>query len=64
VAINTIDEALYRDEMRAEMLAELDAARALLKEQLRAAYLEASEQVFHNVHEYQAAQFNIYRDGG
>ena len=64
VAINTIDEALHRDEMRAEMLAELDAARESFKREMHAAYLEASEQVFHDVSEYHAARFNIYRDGG
>jgi hypothetical protein len=64
VVVNSIDEALHRDDMRAEMMGVLDAEKLAIKEQLRAAYLESAAQVFVELREYQAARFNIYRDGG
>jgi hypothetical protein len=64
VVINTIDEALHREDMRAEMLGVLETEKGALKQQLRAAYLEVSAQAFEELREYQAARFNIYRDGG
>ena len=62
--INAVDEAMHRDELRAEMLGTLAAEKESFKDQLRVAYLEASNQLFEDIREYQAARFNIYRDGG
>ena len=62
--INAVDEALHRDELRAEMLGALGAEKESFKHQLREVYLDASNELFQDVREYQAARFNIYRDGG
>ena len=64
VAINAIDEAMHRDEMRAEMIRVLEGEKESLRLQLQASYLGVSAQLFQDVQEYQAAKFNIHRDGG
>jgi hypothetical protein len=61
VVLNEIDEALNRDEMRAEMLAALAVQRAELEAALRAQYLAAASDMFHAFAEYQQQVFNPYR---
>jgi hypothetical protein len=61
VVLNEIDEALNRDEMRAEMLAALAVQRAELEAALRAQYLAAASDMFHAFADYQEQVFNPYR---
>jgi hypothetical protein len=61
VVLNEIDEALNRDEMRAEMLAALAVQRAELEAALRAQYLAAASDMFHAFADYQQQVFNPYR---
>jgi hypothetical protein len=61
VVLNEIDEALNRDEMRAEMLAALAVQRAELEAALRAQYLAAASDMFHALADYQEQVFNPYR---
>ncbi|NHA14608.1 hypothetical protein [Thioalkalivibrio sp. XN279] len=62
-AFNFVDESLHREEMREEMLREVEREKVALKARLREAYLGASAQAFRELREYQAARFNIFRDG-
>jgi hypothetical protein len=62
--INAADEALNRDDMRADMLGVLSQEKDALNHDLVAAYLDASQAAFDEMEQYQAARFNIYRDGG
>lgn len=61
VVLNEIDEALNREEMRAEMLAALAVQRAELEAALRAQYLAAASDMFHAFADYQEQVFNPYR---
>lgn len=61
LVLNEIDEALNRDEMRAEMLAALAAQRVELEAALRAQYLAAAADMFHAFADYQQQVFNPYR---
>ncbi|NHA14192.1 hypothetical protein [Thioalkalivibrio sp. XN279] len=61
VVLNEIDEALNREEMRAEMLAALAAQRAELETALRAQYLAAASDMFQSFADYQQQVFNPYR---
>jgi hypothetical protein len=61
VVLNEIDEALNREEMRAEMLAALEAQRAELETALRAQYLAAASDMFQSFADYQQQVFNPYR---
>ena len=61
VVLNEIDEALNREEMRAEMLAALAAQRADLEAALRAQYLAAATDMFQAFADYQQQVFNPYR---
>lgn len=61
VVLNEIDEALNREEMRAEMLAALAAQRAELETALRAQYLAAASDMFQAFADHQQQVFNPYR---
>ena len=61
LVLNEIDEALNREEMRAEMLAALAAQRAELEAALRAQHLEAAAGMFRAFEDYQRQVFNPYR---
>ncbi len=62
IAINEIDEAINRQQMRGDMLAVLGEQKARLKAQLKEQYLQASIQAFDAVEKYQNQTFNIRRD--
>jgi hypothetical protein len=62
--INAADEALNRDDMRADMLGVRSQQKDALNHDLVAAHLDASQAAFDEMQQYQAARFNVYRDGG
>jgi hypothetical protein len=61
--INEIDDAMNRDQMRAEMLAVIEVEKGALKAALRSSYEELAVTVFQDIESYQAQRFNVYRDG-
>ncbi len=62
LAINEIDEALHRQQMRKDMLAVLNEQKMSLNAQLKEQYRQAAALAFGAVEDYQHQMFNIRRD--
>lgn len=63
LAINEIDQAMNREDMRQDMLAVLNDEREQLRQQLVDHYALALTQVADEIERYQDQRFNILRDG-
>jgi hypothetical protein len=63
LAINEIDQAMNREDMRQDMLAVLNEEREQLRQQLVDHYALALGQVADEIERYQDQRFNILRDG-
>ncbi|MDQ2076879.1 hypothetical protein [Marinimicrobium sp. ABcell2] len=63
IAINEVDEAINRQQMREDMLTVLSEQKAALKAELKEQYSNAASLAFEAVEEYQSQTFNIRRDG-
>jgi hypothetical protein len=63
LAINEIDQAMNREDMRQDMLAVLNEERVQLRQQLVDHYALALGQVADEIERYQDQRFNILRDG-
>lgn len=62
LAINEIDEAINRQQMRKDMLAVLNEQKISLKAQLKEQYRHAGALAFNAAEDYQNQTFNIRRD--
>ena len=61
--ITSIDEALNREQMKAEMMSVLAADREELERALTEYYQQFAANIFVTVEDWQNERFNIYRDG-